>query len=125
MTEITLCELLSALPGTSPRDIDNWLARLPLKTKYAPTVRGRRRTFTRDNALELSFLSHMVRGGMMPKVAALVAAEALDWLPDRKSRNERFNCIFDDGRPSVCVEGAVVTHSIDARRIIDRVDQLF
>jgi hypothetical protein len=74
MKEITQPQLLK-LSGASQRDIENWIARLPLKTKYKPTVRGRARVFNRKNAFEITLIARLVRSGFTASAAADMVAE--------------------------------------------------
>ncbi|HEX2492670.1 MAG TPA: MerR family transcriptional regulator, partial [Steroidobacter sp.] len=66
---ITQAEL-SAVSGATTRDIENWMVRLPLRTKFKRTVQGRARDFTRDNAVEIAMVAALVRSGFTPAAAA-------------------------------------------------------
>jgi hypothetical protein len=74
MKEITQGKLLS-ISGTSQRDVENWLVRLPLTTKYKPTVRGRPRLYNRDNVIEITMIARLVRSGFSPRVAVEMVAD--------------------------------------------------
>ena len=69
----TLAELLPTLAGASSRDVENWIARLPLSTSFEKPGRGRPRLFNRANALELAFVAAFVRGGATPSSAVAIA----------------------------------------------------
>lgn len=69
MKEITHVQL-QALTGASARNIDNWMARLKLATKYHKTVRGKPRVFTMDNAIEMTLLSRLTKCGFTASAAS-------------------------------------------------------
>jgi hypothetical protein len=73
----TVTELLPVIEGTS-RDVENWVGRLELRTRYADTVQGKARLYTRPNALELAFLSAFVRIGIRPRSAVAFAEACLE-----------------------------------------------
>jgi hypothetical protein len=77
MKEITQYEL-QAISGASQRDIENWMVRLPLTTKFQQTVRGRSRTFSMDNVLEITLLARFVRSGFSPAAAAVRIRDLFD-----------------------------------------------
>lgn len=68
----TAAELVTALDAT-PRDIENWVSRLTLSTRYQKTRQGSARLYSRENALELGFIAALVRGGATPARAAMFA----------------------------------------------------
>jgi hypothetical protein len=87
MNKVTLEQLatmsmaqLVTLSGASQFEIQNWMARLPLTTRYAKTTQGKARGFNRDNAVEICLLARLVRAGVSPAVAA-----------------ERVRLLFDSG----------------------------
>ena len=77
MTKVALDQLatmdmaeLASLSGASTLDIQNWLKRLSLTTRYAKTTQGKAQKFNRDNAVEISLIARLVRTGMAPAMAA-------------------------------------------------------
>lgn len=54
-------------------DVDNWMKRLELRTDFENPGRGRSRTYSYDNALEISFLGRLVELGLKPSSAAAYA----------------------------------------------------
>ena len=77
MAKVTLDQLatmslaeLAALSGASTFDIQHWLNRLSLTTRYAKTTQGKAQKFNRDNAVEISLIARLVRAGMAPAMAA-------------------------------------------------------
>src|SRR5688572_27063798 len=79
---------LLAASGATPRDVENWIARLPLATHFEPTVRGRARRFSRENVLEIAFITALVRGGVAPSEA--VAISYLYIAPDSSMSAKNF-----------------------------------
>jgi hypothetical protein len=69
----TASEILPVVDAT-PRDIENWIARLQLSTVFKETVRGKARLFSYANTLELAFIGALVRGGAPLTKAAVYAA---------------------------------------------------
>src|SRR5665213_686073 len=65
------------ITGASARDIDNWLNRFELKSKFAASAQGRARVFSRENVIELAVIAELVRHGAAPRVAVLFAASVL------------------------------------------------
>lgn len=61
---------LASLSGASPLDIQNWLKRLSLTTRYAKTTQGKAQKFNRENAVEICMIGRLVRSGMSPAEAA-------------------------------------------------------
>jgi hypothetical protein len=77
MSKVTLADLatmdmaqLADLSGTSTKDIQNWLDRLSLTTRYAKTTQGKPRKFNRDNAVEICLIARLVRAGIELGAAA-------------------------------------------------------
>ena len=67
MAKVTLDQLatmslaeLAALSGASTFDIQHWLNRLSLTTRYAKTTQGKAQKFNRDNAVEISLIARLV-----------------------------------------------------------------
>lgn len=79
MKEISQFELQVA-SGASQRDVENWMSRLPLATKFRRTVRGKPRTFSVDNAIEMALLARFTKSGFTPAAAAVRIRELFeDW----------------------------------------------
>lgn len=72
LTMIDLCNGCQLDPDA----VENWLRRLELRTPYQQIRRGQRRLFTLDNALELTFIWHLVSCGVTP-ARAVPFADAL------------------------------------------------
>lgn len=68
---------LAAVIDATPRDIENWVARLNLSERYPATSQGKARLYTKWNAYELGLIAGLVRGGVPPKEASLYAASFL------------------------------------------------
>lgn len=66
--------------SASSRDIENWIGRLELSTKFTAPGRGRPRVFTRENAIELGFIAALVRAGVEPSKANAYARSMLRYL---------------------------------------------
>lgn len=49
-----------------------------LRTEYQPTVKGRPRNLTFENALEIAFMAALARGNLTPKDAAEIASHWID-----------------------------------------------
>lgn len=76
--------------------MESWIARLSLTTQYEPTVRGRARKFSKDNALELGVIAKLVKGhDMKPAYAAKIAAELFDLMKTKKPKG--FLTVFPNG----------------------------
>ena len=98
MKEITSAQLQAVLGDrASPRDLENWLARLTLATKYRPTSRGRSRSFTMDNVLEIYLLAMFVRMGFAPASAAARIGDLFWYWTHNNGRTEFAVFIWDDG----------------------------
>ena len=69
MRKINQAQLLE-FTGAGQRDVENWMSRLPLATKYEFTVQGRPRGFSKENVVEIALLNRMVKNGMSPAAAA-------------------------------------------------------
>jgi len=68
--------------GATNRDIENWIARLKLNTRYHSPEHGKARLLSKDNCLELGFIAGLVRGGALPSRAVLFARNFLRaWKP--------------------------------------------
>ena len=78
MTKITMAQL-SELSGAPEVDLHNWIARLPLATKYerAKTGPARAGRFSRENALELTMISRLIKDTDMPPSAAAARVRGL------------------------------------------------
>ncbi len=66
--------------GLSRADVENWLSRpsVQLRTKYAPTVKGRARKFTKENVMELALVGALVEGGVRASDAAMWAEPVIE-----------------------------------------------
>ncbi|MEY8143209.1 hypothetical protein [Falsihalocynthiibacter sp. CO-5D18] len=66
--------------GLSRADVENWIARpsVQLRTKYAPTTKGRAREFTRKNVMELALVGALVKAGVKPSEVAMWAEVAIE-----------------------------------------------
>jgi hypothetical protein len=85
---ISTAELL-AISGAKVRDLDNWLARLPLKTGFGLKGRGSARSFTRANALEITLIAALVKDGVSASAAAQRVSVLLDaWRDCNVKRQE-------------------------------------
>jgi hypothetical protein len=88
-TKIRMNEL-ATLSGVPPLTIHNWLTkrRIPLVTEYAPALLGRAAEqtgrFTKANAMEITLIGHLVKGGMTPTAAAAWVGQLFDELERRK-----------------------------------------
>ncbi|MBB5051541.1 hypothetical protein HNQ36_001495 [Afipia massiliensis] len=80
---------LSELVGARSKDIDNWLQRPELLTRFKSTRTGARRSVSRLNVIELAFLAAFVRTGIKASTAVKLASdfavranrkELSDWL---------------------------------------------
>src|SRR5687768_7355213 len=71
------------ITGASQRDIENWIGRLQLATKFQQVGRGRQRFYSRANVLELSLVAALVASNIPPAVAAAYAESFLRRLQDR------------------------------------------
>jgi hypothetical protein len=84
--------------GATIRDIENWIARLDLKTKYHSPDQGKPRLLSKLNCLELGFIAGVVRGGARPSKAVLFAARFLDhWSPLAIGGGRRNWFVFPSG----------------------------
>jgi hypothetical protein len=61
--------------GAKPRDVENWIRTLDLRTSYRPTIQGSPRYYTRDNVLELAFISAFAKAGIRPGIGVVHAYE--------------------------------------------------
>jgi hypothetical protein len=87
------------LTGASVRSLDNWLARLPLRTEYEETRRGINRRFSRENALELCFVSIFMRAGARSANAVSCASQIMEDIERREAAGAAldFYYIFQPG----------------------------
>jgi hypothetical protein len=134
MKQVTRTQL-AALSGVSTLDIQNWMMRLPLSTKYANTTSGVARQFSRDNALEILLMSRLIKNGMAPAAAAERLAKLFKELKQKKPHgwalfinDERFPVDFmvSDEPPSAKLlaklSGCVV---VNVAQLADHVDAFF
>jgi hypothetical protein len=68
MKKVNQAQLLE-FTGASQRNVENWMSRLALATKYEPTVQGRARGFSKDNVVEIALMNKLVRRGYAPAKA--------------------------------------------------------
>jgi hypothetical protein len=133
-TKVTLAQL-ATLSGTSILDIQNWLKRLPLTTRYVPTTQGKAQGFTRDNAMEILLLSRMVRNRMPPAAAVEYIAKLFKEIRARKPHgwaifftggNMPIDYMVTDKPPSAeflsAIDGAFV---INVAKLETDVDEFF
>lgn len=85
MSELTAADL-QAITGASGDNIESWIARLSLTTQYEPTMQGKARKFSKDNALELGLIGKLVKQGMKPVAAAEVAVQLLRTMKAKKPK---------------------------------------
>lgn len=133
MTTITLNQL-AGLSGVSTLDIQNWMLRLPLNTKYTKTTPGVARPFSRDNALEILLMSRLIKNGMAPAAAAERVAKVFKELKRRKPfgwaifiNDERFPVDFmvSDKPPSQELLRSLVCTVVNVAELTDHVDAFF
>ena len=105
-THITASRLLPEIQA-SVRDLDNWIGRLDLSTKFRAREPGKARLFNRWNAIELGMIAALVRGGAAPGVAALFARPLVEDA-DRNHQREYF--VFAAGD----LKQAIGTNSLDS-----------
>jgi hypothetical protein len=84
LATMTLAEL-ATLSGATTIDIQSWLNRQKLTTRYAKTQQGKAQKFNRENAAELCLIARLVRAGISPAEAARMVGELFKfrepWLP--------------------------------------------
>ena len=143
MNKVTLEQLatmsmaqLVTLSGASQFEIQNWMARLPLTTRYTKTTQGKARGFNRDNAVEICLLARLVRAGVSPAVAAervrLLFEQwerggVLGWVLFICDEKSALQVVCIDEPPNAKVidaldEAACVYVLLNAARLVDRVD---
>jgi hypothetical protein len=132
MRKLTQAELLT-VTGASQRDVENWMVRLPLVTKYEQTVQGRARGFSKENVMELGLIDRLVNGNKMkPADAAACVAKLFKEIKAKKPHgfatfftggNFPLDYIVSDKPPSATllasVEGAVVVNVAKLEASID------
>jgi hypothetical protein len=136
MTKITLAQL-SSLSDRSEVVLQNWLARIPLATKFekpkpGPVTEGR---FTKDNAVEIILLSRMVKNGIPPAAAAAFIADLFKEIKAKRPHgwavfftkgNMPIDYMVTDKPPSAqflsTIDGAVV---INVAKLETDVDEFF
>jgi MerR HTH family regulatory protein len=134
MKTLTQTELL-ALTGAAKRDVENWMGRLPLVTKYEETIMGRARNFSRDNALEIALIDRLVKTGMSPAAAAKCVARLFKDIKAKKPHgfatfftggNMPIDYIVDDKPPPAAmlklVKGAVM---VNVAQLETEIDEFF
>jgi hypothetical protein len=134
MKKINQARLLE-FSGASQRDVENWMSRLALATKYEPTVQGRARGFTKDNVVEITLLNRMVKNGMSPASAAEYLAKLFKEIKAKKPHgyaifftkgNMPIDHMVTDKPPSAeflsAIDGAFV---VNVARLETDVDELF
>jgi hypothetical protein len=90
--------ILAPAIGATNRDIENWIKRLKLSTRYHTPEQGKPRLLFRDNCLELGFIAGLVRGGALPSRAVLFAASFLRaWKPPALPSGRRQWFVFPAG----------------------------
>jgi hypothetical protein len=99
---ISTAELL-AVSGAKVRDLDNWLARLPLKTGFELKGRGSARSFTRANALEITLIAALVKDGVSASAAAQRVSVLLDAWRDGDVKRQEWTIFWgtENGDPAV------------------------
>jgi hypothetical protein len=95
---ISTAELIG-ITGASARDIDNWLWRLPLATKYDQKGRGRARGFSRDNALEIALVAALVKLRIQASDAASQMEVLFSNWQDCKPKELEWTIFFWGGSP--------------------------
>ena len=135
----TMSEVI-AITGGSQRDIENFIGRQQLASPIAPAGRGRARSFTQENVVELAALAAFVAAGMPPSAATAHAARLLrDW--KHSGRPSRRWLVFVAGKPEAgksadrlsdeLLEGldmsgpAPVVCAIDQAAMFDRIEAHF
>ena len=133
---LTLIEL-AALANVTPYQIENWLKRLDLKTRYAKTAQGHARGFNRANCLEITVLAELIRAGIKPEAAIArvqpvlqkmkTGAKNVMLIADEKREFQ----VLDFGRPldakaiNAGLKAGTVLVAIDVARIVERVAARF
>jgi hypothetical protein len=140
MTKVTLAQLatmslaeLATLCGASTLDIQNWLKRLSLTTRYAKTMQGKAQKFNRENAVEICMIARLVRSGISPAEAAkrvrILFEQCEPYLPDgwvTFLSDEKIPVLTSDDPPTATLldlldERNCVYVLMNAGRLADRV----
>src|SRR5262245_47100852 len=127
MQELTAADL-QAITGASGDNIESWIARLSLTTQYEPTVQGKARKFSRDNAVELGVIANLVKQGMKPAAAAEIAAQLFKTLTTKKPKGfltilPGGNYIIDDKPPSATLLKYVSAVVVNVRQLEHEIDE--
>jgi hypothetical protein len=64
---------ICAIASCTPDDVNNWMRRNVLRSPIPPTRKGATRIYSRENALEIAFVSALIRGGLAPSSASILA----------------------------------------------------
>jgi hypothetical protein len=126
---------ITPVVGADVNNIDNWIGRLELSTKFEPSRRGRERQFTRENTIELAIVAALVQAGLKPQSAAAYADMGLRNL---RHGGQREWLIFpagdatkafgsDQPDPAALAKkfGAVALSFVHVGEIVRRVEELF
>lgn len=131
---------LANLSGASTLDIQNWLKRLSLTTRYAKTTQGKAQKFNRDNAVEISLIARLVRTGMAPAMAAERVRllfkqwelnQPLGWVVFFcEEKDSALGVLCEDEPPTAKTLDLLDEHNsiyvlMNAARLVDRVDAYF
>ena len=121
--------------GASRRDLENWIGRLELTTKYDPSTPGRARLFSEANTSELALIAAYVAVGVAPRSAVALASADI-----REIRMRRFRIFTGGAATGVSAEhvtpesieklladasGAHAVAIVDRRATLDRVAKLY
>ncbi|MCP1762075.1 hypothetical protein [Bradyrhizobium japonicum] len=134
----TANDLISVIPATN-RDLENWVSRLDLATRYHQPERGHPRMFSRINAIELGMIAAFVRGGAAPSSALAFARSFVeDAKAGRLHKRRRWFVFpaadlrrgietdrFDPDSEDIKSLNAKTLSMVDVRGLIDGIDALF
>lgn len=134
----TLRECLPTI-GARRFDIENWIARETLRTKYQETVPGRARLYSRKNILELATIAAFAKVGMPVSTAVAFSEVITDWrLPSQQREwavlpaGDFSRVTWTDDLASVLGNTAIgnseappVFAAVQTGEIVRRVDRLF
>jgi hypothetical protein len=125
--------------GATAKDIERWVRTLDLRTSYRPrqTIKGSPIYYSRDNVLELAFISAFAKAGIRPGIGVIHAYEHVqmskstplpEWTVFRAGLPNAFLCTDDLNGEAVMKFLAASPFAavvIAFRAFVGRIDRLF